>query len=149
MMKRMFFAGVFFVLTIGSPVAFGLNVADSTRLKAKPISGEEAKWIAYILDNNHYRKIKLNDSLSSAILDEYIKNLDNNRTYFTTTDLANFEKYRYAIDDLTRVKNVDAAYEIYGVFRERFDERMDLVLNHLVYQQFDFSVDGSRQGTLV
>jgi carboxyl-terminal processing protease len=141
MMKRMFFAGVFFVLAIGSPVAFGLNVADSTRLKAKPIYGEEAKWIAYILDNNHYRKIKLNDSLSSAILDEYIKNLDNNRTYFTTTDLANFEKYRYAIDDLTRVKNVDAAYEIYGVFRERFDERMDLVLNHLVYQQFDFSVD--------
>ena len=114
---------------------------DTTELKAKPVYGKEAKVIAYILDNNHYRKIRLNDSLSSVILDEYIRNLDNSKTYFTASDLTSFEKYRYQIDDLTQAENVDVAYEIYAVFKKRFDERMNYVLEKLVPQTFDFSVE--------
>ncbi|HEY9049645.1 MAG TPA: tail-specific protease, partial [Ohtaekwangia sp.] len=75
-------------------------------MKPKPVFGKEAKVVTYILDNNHYRKITLNDSMSSAILDSYIKNLDNNKTYFNTTDLAGFEKYRTSLDDQTRAENV-------------------------------------------
>src|SRR5687767_1416268 len=70
---------------------------DTVQLKAKAVYGKEAKIIAYILDNNHYRKIALNDSLSSVILTEYIKNLDNNKTYFTQSDIASFEKHRFLI----------------------------------------------------
>jgi carboxyl-terminal processing protease len=117
------------------------TLGDTTVLKPKPVYGKEAKVIAYILDNNHYRKINLNDSLSSVILDEYIKNLDNSKTYFTSQDLASFEKYRYQLDDLTKAENVDAAYEIYAVFKKRFDERMDYIVNKLVSQNYDFSVD--------
>jgi len=120
---------------------FALSLPDTTVLKPKPVYGKEAKVIAYILDNNHYRKIQLNDSLSAVILDEYIKNLDNSKTYFTAQDLASFEKYRYQLDDLTRAENVDPAYEIYAVFKNRFDERMDYVVNKLVPQNFDYSVD--------
>jgi carboxyl-terminal processing protease len=137
-MKKLIFAGIlsFSLLTAvwGSP-------SDTTQLKPKPVYGKEAKVIAYILDNNHYRKIALNDSLSSIILDEYIKNLDNNRTYFTAGDLASFEKYRTKIDDLTRAENVDVAYEIYGIFRKRFNERMDYVMNTLIKEKFDYTVD--------
>src|SRR5690606_16245935 len=95
---------------------------------------------AYILDNNHYRKISLNDSLSSVILDEYILSLDNNKTYFTSADVTRFEKYRTKIDDLTREENVDVAYEIYALFRERFNERMEYVTNHLINKEFDYSI---------
>ncbi|MBL7857488.1 MAG: carboxy terminal-processing peptidase [Cyclobacteriaceae bacterium] len=114
---------------------------DTTTLKPKPIYGKEAKVVAYILDNNHYRKIQLNDSLSSVILDQFVKSLDNNKSYFTTVDLASFEKYRYQIDDLTRAENVEPAYVIYNLFRQRFTERMDYVLNTLVSQDFDYSVE--------
>lgn len=122
-------------------IALGAQVTDSVQLKAKPIYGREAKVVAYILDNNHYRRISLNDSLSSAILDEYIKSLDNNRTYFVASDLADFEKYRYVIDDLTRAENVDVAYEIYALFRKRFNERMDYVMNKLLKENFDYTID--------
>lgn len=115
--------------------------ADTTLIKPKPVYGKEAKVVAYILDNNHYRKIVLNDSLSAVILDQYIKTLDNNKTYFIAQDLKNFEKYKYLIDDLTKAENVDVAYEIYHVFRKRFDERMKYVLGTLVSQDFDFSVN--------
>lgn len=129
-----------FVLFVSSLFA-GSQENDTTILKAKPIFGKEAKVIAFILDNNHYRKITLNDSLSSVILNEYILNLDNNKTYFTTQDLANFEKYRFKIDDLTKDENVQVAFEIYNVFRKRFDERMAYVSNTLIKTPFDYTVD--------
>ncbi len=133
--------GFGFVMVMSLASATNFPLTDTTVLKPKPIFGKEAKVVSFILDNNHYRKLTLNDSLSSVILDEYIKALDNNKTYFTSSDLADFEKYRYQIDDLTRAENVDLAYEIYGVFRKRFAERMDYVTNTLVKQKFDFAVD--------
>ncbi len=115
--------------------------ADTTQLKPKPVYGKEAKVISFILDNNHYRKISLNDSLSSVILDQYLGALDNNKTYFTTQDISTFEKYRYRLDDLTKSENVDPAFEIYGVFKKRFDERLDYVLAKLVSEDFDYTRD--------
>ncbi|HEX8041022.1 MAG TPA: carboxy terminal-processing peptidase [Chryseosolibacter sp.] len=115
--------------------------ADTTQLKPKPVYGKEAKVISFILDNNHYRKISLNDSLSSVILDQYLEALDNNKTYFTSEDVAAFEKYRYRIDDLTKSEKVDPAFEIYAVFKKRFDERMDYVLKNLVSENFDYTKD--------
>jgi len=137
-MKKMIFGSVMGVLaslwTMAAPI-------DTVQLKPKAVYGKEAKVIAYILDNNHYRKISFNDSLSSVILDEYVKNLDNNKTYFTAQDLAAFEKYRTKLDDMTKAENVDVAYEIYGVFRQRFQERMAYVTKKLITTPFDYTAD--------
>jgi len=131
---------VLLVVMFAAWVGFAFGVPADT-LKAKPVFGKEARVISYILDNNHYRKIKLNDSLSAAILDKYIKELDNSKTYFLVSDIKSFEKYKYAIDDLTRNENVNPAFEIYQVFDKRYKERMDYVLNTLVQQNFDYSID--------
>ncbi|HEX6227040.1 MAG TPA: carboxy terminal-processing peptidase [Chryseolinea sp.] len=138
-MKKLFFAG-FAAILFTSQIALGA-IADTTLLRSKPVYGREAKVITYILDNNHYRKITLGDSLSSVILDEYIKGLDNNKTYFTTADLQTFEKYRDKLDDLIRAENVEVAYLIYNAFRRRFDERMNYIMTQLITQKFDYSVD--------
>jgi carboxyl-terminal processing protease len=140
MIKKLILTGGLAVGVFSASLAFEGYPSDTVRLKPKAIYGKEAKVIAYILDNNHYRKINLNDSLSSVILDDYILSLDNNKTYFTAKDLTAFEKYRTKIDDLTRDENVDIAYDIYAVFRQRFNERMKYVLDNLVNQQFDYSV---------
>ncbi|MBL7871757.1 MAG: carboxy terminal-processing peptidase [Cyclobacteriaceae bacterium] len=137
-MKRILTLLLLITLSIG--FANGTQ-KDTLELKSKPVFGKEARVISYILDNNHYRKIKLNDSLSAAILDRYIKDLDNSKTYFLASDVKSFEKYKYAIDDLTRNENVNPAFEIYAVFSSRYQERMDYVLRTLVKQSFDYSVD--------
>lgn len=141
-MRRLFVAALLSATVVTSAMATSAGIpADTVKLKAKPVYGKEAKVIVYILDNNHYRKVNFDDSLSNAILSEYIKSLDNNKTYFTASDLAGFEKFRYTLDDLTRAENVDVAFEIYGIFRKRFDQRMDYVLNTLVKKTFDYTVD--------
>jgi carboxyl-terminal processing protease len=129
------------VLLTALSIANGNNLRDTLELKSKPVYGKEAKVISYVLDNNHYRKLKLDDSLSSAILDRYIKELDNNKSYFISSDLKKFEKYRFTIDDLTRIENVEPAYEIYNVFRSRYKERMEFVMSNLINQEFDYSID--------
>jgi carboxyl-terminal processing protease len=140
MKRKISIAGLVSILLTSGWLAQA-GIADTTQLRPKPVYGKEAKVIADILDSNHYRKIHLNDSLSAVILDEYVKNLDNNKTYFTVTDLQGFEKYRTKIDDLTKAENVGVAYEIYAVFRKRFDERMRYVFSKLIPQEFDYSVE--------
>ncbi|MEQ1586537.1 MAG: carboxy terminal-processing peptidase [Cyclobacteriaceae bacterium] len=137
MMKR---SVIGLMLAILSTTAFGI-AQDTLELKPKPVFGKEARVISYILDNNHYRKIKLNDSLSAVILDRYVKELDNSKTYFLASDVKSFEKFKYAIDDLTRNENVNPAFDIYQVFAKRYKERMDYVMKTLIQQNFDYSVD--------
>ncbi|ELR73864.1 Tail-specific protease precursor [Fulvivirga imtechensis AK7] len=131
-----------FITYSSNPAAdLGLAPGDSTELVPKSYYGDEAKLIAQILDTYHYKKIKLNDSLSSVILDTYIETLDNNRSYFLKSDIESFEKFRTKIDDLTKAGSVSPAYEIYAVFKERFDNRMSFVLDSLVNVEFDYTID--------
>ncbi len=133
--------GLVLIALLGQSLSYGFGRRDTLELKSKPIFGKEAKVIAFVLDNNHYRKLHLNDSLSSAILDRYIKELDNNKSYFIESDLKTFEKYRFTIDDLIRNENIEPAFEIYNVFRMRYKERMEYVMSSLIDQEFDYSVD--------
>ncbi|MBI3481727.1 MAG: carboxy terminal-processing peptidase [Bacteroidetes bacterium] len=114
---------------------------DTTTLKPKPVYGREARVISYILDTQHYRKITLNDSLSAAILQQYIKELDNNRMFFLTSDIQAFDKYKTVIDDLTKKEDVTPAYEVYAVFQKRYQERMDYLFKNLLNQDFDYTID--------
>jgi len=117
------------------------GLADTVELKPKPVYGREARVISYILDSYHYRKITLNDSLSAAILQHYLNELDNNRSYFLASDIQSFDKYKFAIDDLTRKEDVTPAYEIYKVFSQRYAERMEYISKDLIGKDFDYTVD--------
>lgn len=140
-MKR-FVAGAVFTLWISISFGFGgISENDTTRLAPKPVYGKEVQTVAYILDNNHYRGIHLNDSLSSAILDGYLEGLDNNRSYFLSSDIAQFEKFRFKIDDYTQQRDVSLAYEIFNVYAKRFSQRMDFVLDSLITFPYDYTVD--------
>lgn len=128
-----------FLLVFVSAGVFGAQ--DSLKLQPKPVFGKEARVISYILDNNHYRKIRLNDSLSAVILDRYVDELDNSKSYFLASDVKSFARFKYSIDDLTRNENVNPAFEIYEVFAKRYQERMNYVMNNLIQKDFDFTVD--------
>lgn len=138
-MRKLIF-GVFSALFISFQLT-GAVATDTVTLKPKPVYGKEAKVIVYLLDNNHYRKIQMNDSLSSVVLDQYVESLDNNKTYFLAADLKLLDKYRTSIDDLSRAEDVTPAYEVYALFKKRFDQRMKYVMNNLVGKNFDFTVD--------
>ncbi len=83
--------------------------------------------VAKLLTTYHYRKVRLNDSLSSVVWDNYLKEVDNSKTFLLASDVASFEKYRYQIDDALVNGDLTAAYELYNVFRKRYQERSEFI----------------------
>lgn len=119
----------------------GWASAPDTVIKAKPVYGKEAKLVADVLRQAHFRKMPFNDSLSSVVFDRYFKELDNNKIYFLSSDIEQFEKYRFQLDDLTREGNVNVAFDIYKVFQGRNRARLQQVIDQLVKKEFDYTSD--------
>ncbi len=135
MMRKRGIAALFFLFA----VTVGFSAPDTTRLDPKQVYGREVNAITELLKAYHFRKIGINDSLSSRIFDRYLNELDNNKSYFLDSDIKSFEKYRFTIDDFTRQESVQPGFEIYTVFRKRYLQRMDYVLQTLLNQTFDYS----------
>ena len=61
-----------------------------------------ARNVTKLIEEMHYSRPTLDNSLSSAVLDGYLDTLDGNRLYFLASDVASFGRYRYEFDDRTR-----------------------------------------------
>lgn len=96
--------------------------------------------ITQLLSSYHYRKQNLNDSLSSAIFDQLLKNLDHNKLYFLADDIKSFEKYRFEIDDYLKTGKLDAPFEMFNLFKNRINERM-VYINKRLKEEFDFNAE--------
>ncbi|MFZ1325731.1 MAG: carboxy terminal-processing peptidase [Candidatus Contendobacter sp.] len=98
------------------------------------------KTIAELLSQHHYRKSKLDDNLSALILTAYLEDLDFGRAYFLASDITEFEKYRYSLDDALKKGDLQPAYEIFNVYLRRLNERTARIQN-LLQQDFRFDVN--------
>jgi len=92
------------------------------------------------LTNYHYKRTRLDDELSSQIFDSYLELLDPNRIYFLAGDIEGFERYRLGMDDALRHSDLLSAYEIFNVYAERVQQRVDYARER-VKQPFNFTID--------
>ncbi|RPI66585.1 MAG: tail-specific protease, partial [Ignavibacteriales bacterium] len=103
---------------------------------------EETEIVNTLISRYHYRKFKLNDSLSSEIFDRYIEVLDHNKSYFLAEDISEFEKYKTSFDDFILEGELDKVYDIFKRYRERANDRFDYV-DEILKSDFDFTLDES------
>ena len=96
--------------------------------------------ITHILEKYHYRNKPLDDALSGRILDNYLDNLDGNRSFFLDEDIRGFEPYRYLLDDALEAPDLEPAFAIFKIYRQRVAERTDHA-GQLLETGFDFSID--------
>jgi len=81
--------------------------------------------VAKLIEELHYSLPRLDNSVSSAILDKYLDTLDSNRMYFTAADIASFNRLRYELDDRTRTGDLQPIFDIFNLFRKRAGERVE------------------------
>ncbi|WP_456379296.1 carboxy terminal-processing peptidase [Thiolapillus sp.] len=105
------------------------------------VQRQTALIVNRVLKKYHYRKVVLDDALSSRILDRYLKALDPNKSFFTQQDINAFEKYRHRLDDAIADGKLGPAFEIFRKYRQRVDQRLDLALSLLEKNSFDFTRD--------
>jgi carboxyl-terminal processing protease len=108
--------------------------------KHVPISTNVTK----LIEELHYSLPRLDNSLSSAILDEYLDTLDGNRMYFTAADIASFNRLRYELDDRTRTGDLQPVFDIFNLFRIRSGERIDAAIALLATEP-DYTLDETFQ----
>jgi len=99
-----------------------------------------ARRVSDIVAREHYRRAPLDDRLSSLILDRYLDSIDGGRSYFYASDIAEFEKYRYELDDAIKAGDVEPAFVIFRRYQQRNRERMNYAIE-LLSKKPDFDVD--------
>ena len=96
------------------------------------------KEIVALIENYNYKKLAVNDSISSLVLDKYIKALDPYRSYFLASDIKDFEQFRTTLDDAFRVGDLSVPFYIFNVYSKRFNETLDYAMAH-IKDKYDFN----------
>jgi carboxyl-terminal processing protease len=135
-----------FVLSVllGASVYASVDVDDALKLEPDLNQRFASNLATRFLTNYHYKRTRLDDTLSSQIFDNYLKLLDPNRIYFLQADVDSFERYRFKMDDALRHSDLLSAYEIFNLYTDRVLERVEYARKRAA-QPFDFTIDESYQ----
>ena len=130
------------LLTLAPTVVFLFLVRSAP---AQVDYGQVGSQVANMLNEEHYLKVPFDDEISKKILDNYLEYLDYSRVYFTQEDVDGFrEKYETELDDAIRDGDIDAANEIYVIYKDRVQSRVDLVKTLLANKEGEFKFDSDR-----
>ena len=93
--------------------------------------------IKYVVEKGHYNKIQIDDDLSEKIYLSFIDQLDKQKRFFLKSDLKNFEKYKYNLDD--QIKNYDLTFFnlVYETLKLRYNE-VQSYYREILAKPFDF-----------
>ena len=85
------------------------------------------------LQTDHYQRysVFLDDRLSAVILDNYLNDLDPERSYFLQSDIDEFNKLRDRMDDALKTGNMQPAFAIFNIFQLRLFDRLQFLLTSL------------------
>lgn len=121
---------------------YGLHSGSDTIKVILPESKHksETKLVTSILTRYHYKKFSLNDSLSSVIFDKFINSLDNGKNYFLASDIKEFEKFRYKIDDILMNEEIEFFFDVFNKYVQRVRERVEFA-NNALENELDVTTD--------
>jgi carboxyl-terminal processing protease len=128
--------------TAQAPVAKAVATANPQELSPTERQRRVSKLVSNVIERSHYRQSPINDPVSSLVLDRFIEQLDGSRSYFLASDIAEFERYRYQLDDAVVNGQLEPVFAIFNRFQQRNKERVKYAVD-LLKTEPDFTVDES------
>ncbi|MDB5111439.1 MAG: tail-specific protease [Mucilaginibacter sp.] len=119
-----------------------VKVPGSNNLTPTVQQSVVCETIAKFITTYNYKKVELNDSLSTVIYNRYLKSLDENHNYLIASDVADFSKFKTVLDDDIKAGNLNDVFYMFNVFQKRYQERIKYSLAQLD-KPFDFTKDES------
>jgi carboxyl-terminal processing protease len=132
------------VLPSSIVVAIGNSAAPTASTALVPTDRERrvSKLVSTVIERSHYRQSPINDQVSSLVLDRYLDMLDGQRSFFVASDIAEFERYRYQLDDAIVNGALEPAFAIYNRLQQRSRERISYAIE-LLKTEPNFTLDES------
>lgn len=142
------FKQFYFVLVLGTVLACHASpkpvqkVPGSNNLQPTEQESVICKTVAAMMYQGNYKRVPQNDSLSAVVFNTFLKDLDENHNYLLASDVADFARFKYTLDDDVKDGNLANVFYIFNVFQKRYEERINYSLAQ-VDQNFDFTKDES------
>ncbi|WP_231460541.1 carboxy terminal-processing peptidase [Pedobacter sp. Leaf132] len=139
MLKRIFFV-LFTAAVLACQAAPKPQPMVEGVVNVKPDEQQQLviREVVNLIESYNYKKLEINDSISSIILDRYIKSLDQGKNYFIASDIKEFEKYRYKLDDDFKNGDLSGPFYIYNVYAKRLNEYFTYSLAQ-IKNKYDFN----------
>ncbi len=114
------------------------KVPGSTDIEPDEKQRVVCRTVTQLISSYNYKKVPLNDSISSLIYTKYIKLMDENHNYFLASDIQDFDKYKTALDDDLKEGNLNDAFYMFNVYQKRYIERVKYSLAQ-IDKDYDFT----------
>ncbi len=97
------------------------------------------------LERYHYLEKNLDNEMSAAIFDRYLKRLDPGKYLFSVEDINPLIQYKFRLDDELKRGNLTTAYKIFNLYISRAKERLAFISSLIQHWEtkLDFSKDDS------
>ena len=145
-----FSASIFLLSAQANTNSDANQIHSPTSLQALEPMDEHTRTTAEIvnrLSQQHYQRtqIHIDNDLSSTVYDRYLKELDENKSYFLQSDINEFEPLRYRLDDAFRARRVDPGFIIFNRYQQRVAERIEFLKDTIEQgiDKLDFSINES------
>ncbi|MBX3412202.1 MAG: carboxy terminal-processing peptidase [Pirellulales bacterium] len=96
--------------------------------------------VSQLLKTRHLSKHPLDDEISQRGLKAFLKTLDPMKLYFYQSDVDRFSQRANDLDEMANAGDASFAYEVFGTYLKRVDEREKLA-QQLLAEEHDFTVD--------
>ncbi len=132
MLKKIFLA-IFVVAGLackGDP-RVGTKVDGSNNLQPDAKQAIVVKDLVRLMETQHYKKVRVNDSLSSLIFSNLLNAVDEGKNYFLASDISEFQQYRLTMDDDLRSGDLSVMFLMFNTYQRRYNERIKYSLSQI------------------
>ena len=110
---------------------------------AERVDAATAKLVTQMVPRFHINRPAIDDQSSTALLDNYLKNLDPLHLYFLQENVNAFASRKTTLDDELRAGDVDFGYRVHEVFKQRVHAQIERV-QQMIDGEFDFTNDETK-----
>ncbi|MDA1087981.1 MAG: carboxy terminal-processing peptidase [Verrucomicrobia bacterium] len=134
--NRPFLYRVIIVLAILASAGIG-QALQTKVVRPLPEYARVAQYFARRFPRTHLDRHDIDDLIAVRAFQSYVNSLDYDHVYFLADDIDRFRRQASNLDELLNEGNVDFAYTVFDVFKQRVNDRHEFVKNILA-SDFDF-----------
>lgn len=134
--------GMMAMLAVAAVSSLGVFAPPTSAAPTKPTAADRqiVGIVSMLMENKHLSRRRLDDEISQRAMASFIKELDPLKLFFTQQDVDEFMANQNRLDDLFKRGDIQFAYDVFGRFLKRVDERVNIALA-ILDQPHDFSID--------
>jgi len=111
---------------------WAINAPITAPSELRPTAEQNATAVSIMRElKYHYKRMPVDDRLSQQVFDRFLEDMDSTRSYFLSSDIQEFQKYRSQFDNYLLEGKLDVPFLIFNRYQLRSYERVQWLVAEL------------------